>query len=109
MIGFAIVVIPLSVGLIYSVYQVEVLAGHMQTVVRSSMETIESARQLTTQVERMERSARQYQILHDEAIYSSFQQHHQLSRRQLREGVRCGDNTAAVHAQIHAATGRNIA
>ena len=59
MIGFAIVVIPLSVGLIYSVYQVEVLAEHAQTVVRSSMETIESARQLTTQVERMERSARQ--------------------------------------------------
>ena len=77
MIGFAIVVIPLSAGLIYSVYQVEVLAGHTQTVVRSSMETIESARQLTTQVERMERSARQYQILH-EAIYSSSQQHHQL-------------------------------
>ena len=85
MIGFAIVVIPLSVGLIYSVYQVEVLAGHAQTVVRSSMETIESARQLTTQVERMERSARQYQVLHDEAIYRSFQQHHQLFQSAVHE------------------------
>ena len=74
MIGFAIVVIPLSIGLIYSVYQVEVLAGNMQTIIHSSMETSEFSRQLTAQAERMERSARQYQVLLDDEIYRGFRQ-----------------------------------
>jgi two-component system sensor histidine kinase GlrK len=62
----------LSIGLIYSVYQVEVLAGNMQTVVHSSMDTIEASRQLNIQAERMERSARQYEILLEEDIYQAF-------------------------------------
>ena len=101
MIGFSIVVIPLSIGLIYSVYQVEVLAGNMQTVIHSSMETIESSRQLTSQVERMERSARQYGVLLDEEIYQGFRKQYELFQTGSNELLLESELPDALHATLH--------
>ena len=68
LLGFFLVSIPLTIGLLSTVFQVDRLATQMQETVHNSTQAVESGRLITTQALSMERSAGQYLVLRDEAI-----------------------------------------
>ncbi len=73
LLGFFLVVIPLMVALISTVFQVDRLAVRMQTAVRDSAQAVEASRLITTQALSMERSAEQYGVLRDPILLERYQ------------------------------------
>jgi two-component system, NtrC family, sensor histidine kinase GlrK len=83
LLGFFLVVIPLMVALISTVFQVDGLAVRMQKTVRNSAQAVEASRLITMQALSMERSAEQYGVLYDPALL----EHYQTQRTQLTEAI----------------------
>ena len=81
--GFLLVVIPLTVALISTVLQVDRLAVQMQKVMQESVKAVEASRLITTQALSMERSAGQYGILRDPVLFERYQ----TQRKQLSEAI----------------------
>lgn len=73
-IGFALVVIPLTLALLYSVNQVNALANQGTRAVFNVAELNLANRQLTLTRTKLERVASQYIILQDKDLLSSYQQ-----------------------------------
>lgn len=68
LLGFAMVVVPLVIGLASTVLQVGRLAHSMQTTMANSTRAVESGRLLASQALSLERSAEQYLLLGDVAL-----------------------------------------
>ncbi len=81
--GFLLVVTPLTIALISTVLQVDRLAVQMQKVMRDSVQAVETSRLITTQALSMERSAGQYGILRDPILLERYQ----AQRKQLAEAI----------------------
>ncbi|WP_456379402.1 ATP-binding protein [Thiolapillus sp.] len=73
LLGFILVAIPLTMGLLNTMLQVDRLAEQMQKAVHDSTQAVESGRLITTQALNMERSALQYLVLRDKGILSRYQ------------------------------------
>jgi two-component system sensor histidine kinase GlrK len=73
LLGFVLVAVPLTIGLLSTVYQVDHLAVQMQKAVHDSTQAVESGRLIAAQAFNMERSAGQYMVLRDESILSRYQ------------------------------------
>lgn len=73
LLGYILVAIPLTIGLLNTMLQVDHLAAQMQKAVHDSTQAVESGRLITTQVLSMERSALQYLVLRDKGILSRYQ------------------------------------
>lgn len=73
LLGFILAAVPLTIGLLSTMFQVDRLAVQMQRAVHNSTQAVESGRLIATQALSMERSAMQYLVLRDEAILSSYQ------------------------------------
>ncbi len=73
LLGFFLVSIPLTIGLLSTVFQVDRLATQMQETVDNSTQAVESGRLISTQALSMERSAGQYLVLRDEGILARYE------------------------------------
>lgn len=73
LLGYILVAIPLTIGLLNTMLQVDHLAAQMQKAVHNSTQAVESGRLVSTQVLNLERSALQYLVLHDQGILSRYQ------------------------------------
>ncbi|MCF6226798.1 MAG: HAMP domain-containing histidine kinase [Xanthomonadales bacterium] len=82
-VGFLLVVIPLTAALISTVFQVDKLAAQMQEAVRDSAQAVEASRLIATQALSMERSAGQYGVLRDPILFERYQ----TQREQLTEAI----------------------
>lgn len=80
---FFVVVIPLMIALVSTVFQVDRLAVQMQKAVRNSAQAVEASRLITTQALSMERSAEQYGVLRDPLLLERYQ----TQRKQLTEAI----------------------
>jgi two-component system sensor histidine kinase GlrK len=79
LLGFMVVALPLSAGLIFSSFQVGRLARQSQEAVYRSVRATQGGRILVEQVTSMERSARQYLVLKDPARLEAYATtHHQF-------------------------------
>jgi two-component system sensor histidine kinase GlrK len=83
LIGFLVVSFPLIAALIFAVVQVDGLAGTGRRAVLDTAQVVNASRIIVEQITAMERSARQYQILHDESIY----QHYVNRRVELDQAI----------------------
>ena len=83
LIGFSIVVIPLIVALLSTIMQVEKLSERIQANVLNAAETVETSRILLSQVIALERSAQQFLVLQDPAVFERYEE----QRKQLYEVV----------------------
>ena len=73
LLGYVLVAIPLTIGLLNTMLQVDRLSAQMQKAVRNSAQAVESGRLITTLVLSMERSALQYLVLKDKNILSRYE------------------------------------
>lgn len=73
LLGFILAAVPLTIGLLSTMFLVDRLAVQMQKAVHNSTQAVESGRLIATQALSMERSALQYLVLRDKAILSSYQ------------------------------------
>ncbi|HID44802.1 MAG TPA: hypothetical protein EYP34_03475, partial [Chromatiaceae bacterium] len=73
LLGFILVAVPLTVGLVNTMLQVDRLASRMQQAVLTSAQAVESGRLIATQALNMERSALQYLVLKDQSILDRYQ------------------------------------
>ena len=81
LIGFSIVVLPLVVALVGTVFQVDRLAAQMKDAVFNAARAVQSSRILLANVFAMERSAGQYHVLRDQsALQRYMDQRAQLSQ-----------------------------
>ncbi len=83
LLGFFVVVIPLMIALVSTVFQVDRLAVQMQKAVRNSAQAVEASRLITTQALSMERSAEQYGVLRDPLLLERYQ----TQQKQLTEAI----------------------
>lgn len=72
-IGFFLVVLPLTAGLIDTLLWVDRLSTQMQQTIYNSAQTIEASRLITAQTLNMERSASQYLVLRDKALFFRYE------------------------------------
>ncbi len=72
LLGFILVAVPLTIGLLNTLWQVDHLAERMRQTVRDSTQAVESGRLITTLALSMERSALQYRVLRDTAILARY-------------------------------------
>lgn len=77
LLGFLLVVLPLTIAVISTVRQVDGLAAHMQRTVHESTQAVEASRMIQTLVLNLGRSAGQYRVLRDAAILSRYQDQRQ--------------------------------
>lgn len=89
LIGFSLVVIPLTVGLINAARSVNNLTEKSRAVVYNAVNATQKARLAAQQIVAMERAVRQFAVLGDEALFENYQTVH----RHFREN-------AAVLAQL---------
>ncbi|NIA02819.1 MAG: HAMP domain-containing protein [Planctomycetia bacterium] len=73
LLGFFLVSIPLTIGLLSTVFQVDRLATQMQKTVQNSTQAVESGRLIASRALSMERSAGQFLVLRDEAILARYE------------------------------------
>lgn len=67
-IGFFLVVLLLTAGLVGTLLRVDRLSTQMQNTIYNSAQTVEASRLITAQTLNMERSASQYLVLRDESL-----------------------------------------
>jgi two-component system, NtrC family, sensor histidine kinase GlrK len=68
LLGFVVAAIPILAGLFYSVVSLDRLVGYSQRAVYQSAQAVNGSRDLLEQVVAMERGARQFAILGDDAL-----------------------------------------
>lgn len=83
LIGFGFVALPLIFALIYSAFHVERLADKSQVTVYTAVQATQNTRMLLEQLTGMERSARQYHVLHDPAFLQSYEEKHRAFQKTL--------------------------
>jgi two-component system sensor histidine kinase GlrK len=76
LIGFVVVTVPLIVALITSAFYVDRLAKYGQRSVLEAMAATQSSRMLIEHAVAMERSARQFQVLNDQALLDVYRDRH---------------------------------
>ncbi len=84
LLGFILVAIPLAIGLLNTMLQVDRLAAQMQKAVQDSTQAVESGRLITTQALSMERSALQYLVLRDKGILSRYQSQRESFNQEIQ-------------------------
>lgn len=77
LIGFSVVTLPLILALIITVVAVDRLTIRGQNAIAAATESINASRMLVEDLTAMERHARQFNVLHDPAIFQAY-----LKRRQ---------------------------
>ena len=77
LIGFFLVVLPLTIALINTFYQVDSLSRQMQQTLAETSSTTESSRIIVSQVLNLERTAGQYWVLREAALLQRYQDQHQ--------------------------------
>ncbi len=77
LLGFFLAAIPLALGLLNTMVQVDRLAEKVQQAVHVSTSAVESGRLIAGQALNMERSALQYLVLGDDAILSRYENQRQ--------------------------------
>jgi two-component system sensor histidine kinase GlrK len=83
LLGFIFVAIPLTIGLLSTVFQVGRMADEMQKTVHESAHAVESGRLITAQALSMERSAGQYLVLRDEKILERYESQRRLLAQEV--------------------------
>lgn len=81
--GFFLVVLPLTIALISTFYQVDSLSKQMQKTLSETSSTTESSRIIVSQVLNLERTAGQYWVLREAALLQRYQD----QRKQLRVNI----------------------
>lgn len=76
LLGFAIVVTPLLVALGFAALFTDRMANQSQHAVYQATRATQTSRMLLEQVTAMERAARQYQVLGDQALFNTYQETH---------------------------------
>ncbi|WP_457670966.1 ATP-binding protein [Thiolapillus sp.] len=94
LLGFILVAIPLTIGLLNTMLQVDRLAAQMQKAVHDSTQAVESGRLITTQALNMERSALQYLVLRDAGILSRYQSQRESFNQEIQRLLRLPLDTA---------------
>ena len=79
LLGYILVVLPLMIALISTIYQVDSLSRQMQKTLFETSSTTESSRIIISQVLNLERTAGQYWVLREAALL----QRYQVQRQQL--------------------------
>jgi two-component system sensor histidine kinase GlrK len=74
--GFALVVLPLIVALVFATISVDRLVTQGQTALLQSVLVTQSSQQLLEAIKAMERNARQYQVLGDKVLYDVYVENH---------------------------------
>jgi two-component system sensor histidine kinase GlrK len=74
--GFSLVTLPLIVALVNAALSVERLASQSQQAVWQAVNTTKVSRQLVETLIAMERNARQYQVLGEEALFDVYKENH---------------------------------
>lgn len=82
--GFALVVLPLAVGLVSTVLQVDRLALGMEKTLGNTTQAVEAGRLIASQALSMERNAEQYLLLGDVALLLRYES----SRKRLSKEIR---------------------
>jgi two-component system sensor histidine kinase GlrK len=77
LIGFILVALPLLVAIVGAILYVNRLVELSQQTVSYAVEVTEGSRMLSEQLVAMERSARQYQVLRDTALFQVYAETHQ--------------------------------
>jgi len=77
LIGFALVVIPLILALIHAIYSVDQLVVQGQRALFATVRATHGSEQLADAITDMERNARQYKVLGDNALLEVYQENHQ--------------------------------
>lgn len=77
LVGFGVVALPLTFALIYGAIHVDRLATQSQTTVYKAVRTTQHTRMLLEQLTAMERTARQYRVLRDDALFQAYAEKHQ--------------------------------
>ena len=77
LLGFFLAAIPLALGLLNTMVQVDRLAEKVQEAVHASASAVESGRLIAGQALNLERSALQYLVLGDDAILSRYESQRQ--------------------------------
>ncbi len=84
LIGFFLVVLPLTIALINTFFQVDSLSRQMQKILSETSSTTESSRIIVSQVLNLERTAGQYWVLRESDLLQRYQDQHQ----QLLESIK---------------------
>lgn len=77
LIGFGVVALPLAFALIYGAIHVERLAAKSQAAIYKAARATQDTRMLLEQLNTMERTVRQYQVLGDDALFKAYIEKHQ--------------------------------
>ena len=86
--GFALVAAPFVVALVNGILYVEDMADHSRRAVRQVVRVTQTSRMLVEQLTAMERNARQYQVVGNQALYEVYMDTHrqfQQTQAQLHE------------------------
>jgi two-component system sensor histidine kinase GlrK len=75
--GFALVVVPLMAALVYATYAVDLLVAQGQHALFATVRATQSSQLLAEAITDMERNARQYNVLGQEALLAVYQENHQ--------------------------------
>jgi two-component system sensor histidine kinase GlrK len=75
--GFALVVVPLIMALIHTIYSVDQLVVQGQRALFATVRATHSSEQLADAITDMERNARQFKVLGDNALLEVYQDNHQ--------------------------------
>ena len=87
LVGFAIVALPLIAGLVSNAFSIERLSEQSQKAVFNATVATQNARQLSTVVLAMERSARFYAVSGDRDLIEAYKQSRESFQKLLREFV----------------------
>jgi two-component system sensor histidine kinase GlrK len=104
-IGFALVAIPLLFAVIVSPIKVRSLAAQSTALVRSGVQATDSTQQLFQHINSMERNARLFQIVNEEAFLSSYETSRKSFLEALDKVALSVNSSPVLNAQIAALRG----
>ncbi|HET6655344.1 MAG TPA: HAMP domain-containing sensor histidine kinase [Gammaproteobacteria bacterium] len=103
--AFVVVTLPLAIGLITATVSVQRLGAQGQQAVRTAADTVRYSRLMVEQLTGMERSARQFHVLQDPALYHLYLKQRQAFRDTSAE-FRQLDLNPAIRAHLEELTAR---
>ena len=83
LVSFILVALPLMIGLVALMFQMDRLSGRMQTIVAQSASVMENSRLVTTQALSLKRSAEQFLILKDPDLLTRYREQRLLLEQSL--------------------------
>lgn len=83
--GFAVVVTPLLIALVFAVIVTDRMANQSQHAVYKSARATQNSRILLEQVTVMERAARQYHVLGDKTLFNAYLEAHEIFEKTVGE------------------------